>query len=176
LLEAASLLRQESGLRFLLVGEGILHNRLKAVVRDRGLENVLILPHQPYAMVAQIYAASDICLVPLGVKTGSEAIPSKVYRIMACARPVLACADPNCDLAELVRVARCGTVVPPGSPEALAQAVSDAMRNPSVCAAMALAGRTHVLAHYSRHSVSAQYEALVREVANVPPRGMSTHG
>ena len=46
-LEAASLLRHESGLRFLLVGEGILVNRLKDLVRDRGLENVLILPHQP---------------------------------------------------------------------------------------------------------------------------------
>jgi colanic acid biosynthesis glycosyl transferase WcaI len=32
-LEAASLLRHESGLRFLLVGERVLHNRLKALVR-----------------------------------------------------------------------------------------------------------------------------------------------
>jgi glycosyltransferase involved in cell wall biosynthesis len=164
-LEVASLLRRQSGLRFLLVGEGILFSRLKAQVRDRGLENVLILPHQPYALVPQIYAASDFCLVPLAAHSGSEAVPSKVYRIMACARPVLACADQDSDLAELVELAQCGKVVPPGSPERFADAVSEALRSPAECIAMGLAGRAHVVAHYSRESVSGRYEALVRELA-----------
>jgi putative colanic acid biosynthesis glycosyltransferase WcaI len=167
-LEAASLLRHQSGLRFLLVGEGILFNRLKALALDRGLENVLILPQHPYASVPQIYAASDLCLVPLAVNSGSEAVPSKVYRIMACARPVLACADLNSDLAELIGLARCGKVVPPGSPESLARAVSEALRSPSECTAMGLAGRAHVVAHYSRESISGRYEALVREVVGRP--------
>ena len=58
----------------------------------------MILPHRPYALVPQIYAASDLCLVPLALNTGSDAVPSKVYRIMACARPVMACADAKSDL------------------------------------------------------------------------------
>jgi len=175
-LDTACLLSHESGLIFLLVGEGSLHDRLKAIARDRGLKNVLILQHQPYALVPQIYAASDLCLVPLALNTGSDAVPSKVYRIMACARPVLACADPKSDLAELVRLAQCGTVVPPGSPESLARAVTDAMRNPSARAAMGQAGRAHVIAHYSRVSISAQYEALVREMAGVRSQQMNPHG
>ena len=105
--------------------------------------------------------------MPLAANSGSEAVPSKVYRIMACARPVLALADQNSDLAELIGLARCGKVVPPGSPESLAQAVRDAMRSPSECAAMGLAGRVHVVAHYSRKSISGRYEALVREVAGL---------
>lgn len=164
MLDAASLLRGEPNLIFLLVGEGILQDRLNATVRDRALANVLILPHQSYRVVPHIYAASDVCLVPLARNTGSDAVPSKVYRIMSCARPVLACADLESDLAELIRSARCGTIVPPGSPEALARAVTDLMRSPSACAEMGQAGRAHALAHYSRAAVSAQYEALVREV------------
>ena len=175
-LDAAALLTHTSGLRFLLVGGGVLHDRLEAVARDRGLSNVLILPHQPYGMVPQIYATSDLCLVPLAINTGSDAVPSKVYRIMACARPVLACADPESDLAELVRLSRCGTVVPPGSPAALAQAISDAMRNPSACIEMGQAGRAHALAHYSREAVSARYEALIREVTSPPPQRSGVRG
>jgi colanic acid biosynthesis glycosyl transferase WcaI len=174
-LDAASLLNHESGVKFLLVGAGSSHDRLKTMARDRGLENVVILPHQPYALVPQIYAASDVCLVPLALNTSSDAVPSKVYRIMACARPVMACADPMSDLAELVRLAQCGTVVPPGSPEALARAVTDAIRDPSACVAMGRAGRAHVMAHYSRASISAQYEALVREVSGVPPQPVTAH-
>jgi len=175
-LDAAALLSREPDLMFLLAGEGVLHDRLKAIARDRGLVNVLILPHQPYDLVPQIYAASDLCLVPLALNTGSDAVPSKVYRIMACARPVLACADPNSDLAELIGLAGCGTVVPPGSPETLARAVSDAIRNPSACAAMGQAGRAHVMTHYARESISAQYEALVREVTSTPPQHVTTNG
>lgn len=122
----------------------------------------MILPHQPYSLVPQIYAASDVCLVPLALNTGSDAVPSKVYRIMACARPVMACAEPESDLAELVRLARSRTIVPPGSPEALAQAIDVAMRDPSACAAMGQTGRTHVMEHYPRDSISAQYEAQAR--------------
>jgi colanic acid biosynthesis glycosyl transferase WcaI len=168
LLEAASLLRRQSGLKFLLVGEGVLYDRLKAIAQDEDLENVLILPHQSYSLVPQIYAASDVCLVPLAANTGSDAIPSKVYRIMACARPVLACTDPDSDLALLIRLARSGIVVPPRAPEALAEAVLDAMRNPSMYAAMGQKGRVHVMGHYGRESISAQYGALIREVTGVP--------
>lgn len=164
-LDAAALLRNEPRLRFLLVGEGTSFARLKQLVDDRGLANVLMLPHQPYATVPQIYAASDLCLVPLAAKTASDAVPSKVYRIMACGRAVLVSADDESDLAELIRVAQCGRVVPPESPQALANAIAETMRDESGCAAMGEAGRRHVLANYARHTISAEYDALVREVA-----------
>jgi colanic acid biosynthesis glycosyl transferase WcaI len=169
-LDAAALLRREPGLTFLLVGEGTLFSHVVGLIRNRDLGNVRVLPYQPYALVPQIYAASDLCLVPLAARSGSEAVPSKVYRIMACARPILACADEDSDLAELIGLARCGKVVPPGSPDRLAHAVSEALHSPSECTAMGLAGRAHVVAHYSRESISGQYEALVREVTGRPSR------
>ena len=175
-LDAAALLERESRVRFLLVGEGTSFDRLKQAVADRGLRNVLMLPHQPYAMVPQIYATSDLALVPLAVNTASDAVPSKVYRIMACARAVLACADPESDLAELVRVAECGRVVAPGSPKALANAIAAAMRDESACALMGEAGRRHVLTNYARPSISAEYEALVREAARVATPAVNPHG
>jgi colanic acid biosynthesis glycosyl transferase WcaI len=176
ILEAAALLAGEPGLRFLLVGEGSQHARLRATAQERNLANVLVLGHQPYDLVPQIYAASDLCVVPLAGQAGADAIPSKVYRIMACERPVLACADADSDLGELVRRAGGGLVVPPGSAASLAGAVKDAMRDPSTCAGMGRAGRAHVLAHYSRAAVSAQYEGLIREVTGAARRPAGVSG
>lgn len=170
LLRAAALLRAEPDVLFLLVGEGGQRERLQGLAAEWGLGNVRFLSHQPYATMPLIYAASDVCLVPLTAETGRDAVPSKVYRIMACARPVLVAAESDADLAALVRLAQCGIVVPPGSPEALAQAVRDAARTPERGARMGQAGRTHVLAHYSRRAITAQYEALVREVTATPTR------
>lgn len=176
ILDAAALLAGEPGLLFLLVGEGSQHARLRAAAQERNLANVLVLSHQPYDLVPQIYAASDLCVVPLAGQAGADAIPSKVYRVMACERPVLACADADSDLGELVRRARCGLVVPPGSAAGLAEAVKDALGNRPACAEMGRAGRAHVLAHYARAAVSAQYDGLIREVAGVAPRPLDVRG
>jgi putative colanic acid biosynthesis glycosyltransferase WcaI len=176
ILDAAALLASEPGLVFLLVGEGSQHARLRATAQERNLANVLVLGHQSYDLVPQIYAASDLCVVPLAGQAGADAIPSKVYRIMACERPVLACADAGSDLDELVRRAACGVVVPPGSAARLAEAVRDAVRNPAAGAEMGRAGRAHVLAHYSRAAVSAQYEGLIREVTAPAPQPVDVQG
>jgi colanic acid biosynthesis glycosyl transferase WcaI len=176
ILDAAALLASEPGLLFLLVGEGSHHARLRATAQERNLANVLVLGHQSYDRVPHIYAASDLCVVPLAGQAGADAIPSKVYRIMACERPVLACADADSDLGELVRRAGCGLVVPPGSAARLAEAVRDAVRDPVASAGMGRAGRAHVLAHYSRAAVSAQYEGLIREVTAVAPQRTDVQG
>lgn len=167
-LRAAALLRDEPRVLFLFVGEGGERARLMAMASEEELTNVRFLPHQPYAVVPQIYGASGLCLVPLTARTGSDAVPSKVYRIMACARPVLVAAEPDCDLAVLVRTAQCGVVVPPGSPDDLARAVREAAHHPERCASMGEAGRAHVLAHYSRRAITGQYQALIREVTAGP--------
>jgi len=41
---------------------------------------------------------------------------------------------------------------------------------------MGRAGRAHVLAHYSRAAVSAQYECLIREVTAGAPQRVDVQG
>jgi colanic acid biosynthesis glycosyl transferase WcaI len=166
-IEAARLLADDGGpTRFLLIGEGILRDRLTASAETLRLKNVTILPYQPNAMMPQIYSASDISLVPQAAATGSDAIPSKVYRIMASGRPLIAVTDPQSDLATLVRDAGCGAIVEPGNARGLAEVVRRAASERSKWDEMGLRGREHVSAHYSREVVSAQYDALIRAVAS----------
>jgi hypothetical protein len=74
-------------------------------------------------MMPRIYAASGCLFGSAGIETGCDAVPSKVYRIMACARPVLATTDTESDLGHLIKDAGCGAVVPPGSPSDLTSAI-----------------------------------------------------
>jgi colanic acid biosynthesis glycosyl transferase WcaI len=77
---------------------------------------VRFLPYQPFERMPEMHRASDLSLVPLAAKAGGDALPSKVYRILACGRPILALADEGTDLAAFVREVGGGLVVPPGSP------------------------------------------------------------
>jgi glycosyltransferase involved in cell wall biosynthesis len=103
--------------------------------------------------------------VPQAASTGCDAVPSKVYRIMASGRPLIAITEPDSDLAMLVREARCGAIVAPGNAQELARVVVEAARHPEDWWEMAARGRTHVTAHYSRRVVTAEYDALIRTVA-----------
>jgi colanic acid biosynthesis glycosyl transferase WcaI len=165
-IEAARLLRESDGrVRFVLMGEGILRGRLEAAAAALPRPNVAVLPYQPNAMMPQIYAASDVCLVPQAASTGCDAVPSKVYRIMASRRPLIAITEPDSDLAMLVREAKCGAIVAPGNAQELARVVLEAARQPEEWRAMGARGYAHVSARYSRPIITGQYDALIRSVA-----------
>jgi colanic acid biosynthesis glycosyl transferase WcaI len=165
IIDAAAALTSLDRLLILFVGGGILEQDLRARIATLGLKNVRMVPHQPYAIVPLIYGASDICLVPQAAGTGAEAIPSKVYRIMACGRPIIASADTASDLAQVIRESGCGDVVPPGNPEALADRMRDAVEHPQVWSAKGAAGRATAEQRYARSTTSARYDALIRRVA-----------
>jgi glycosyltransferase involved in cell wall biosynthesis len=144
-----------------LVGGGILWDALRERIAHDGLHNVRLIAFQPFAVVPQIYGASDVCVVSQAVTTGTDAVPSKVYRIMSCRRPVLAATDPASDLAQLVRDAGCGAVVPQQSADQLAAAIRAAFANQPAWRDMGERGRQHVLEHYARPVVTAQYHQLI---------------
>ncbi len=162
--DAAALLQNNTDVHFMMIGNGILWEPLKQRVLQAGLANFTILPYQPYSLIPSIYCASDICLVPQATETGCDAIPSKVYRIMACARPVIAVTDLNSDLAELISSVGCGMSVQAGSPEILADTVLKAYLNQSQWRQMGEIGRTHVAENYSRSKITGRYNKLIKEL------------
>jgi len=161
-IRAAELLRNEPGIHFMMMGDGILRETLKQRVAQLDLPNFTFLPYQSYSLMPQIYATSDVCLVPQVAETGCDAVPSKVYRIMACARPVLACTDLNSDLARLVASAGCGKSVQAGAPQDLARIILDAYHHPAEWRQMGEKGRLHVMDNYARPVITGRYHNLIQ--------------
>jgi colanic acid biosynthesis glycosyl transferase WcaI len=165
LLEAAALLRGERDIVVLFVGGGVLRESLMREAEARGLSNVRFVPHQPYARVPEIYAASDACVVAMIGGMAAEAVPSKFLRIMACGRPVLAMTDPASDLAREVNEAGAGIVVAADRPDQIASAIRALRDDPARCRAAAAAGRRAAETRYARPIVTARYAALLAAAA-----------
>lgn len=159
-LAASVRLGNERGLRFLFAGEGILRPYLNDRIAALDLKHCISLPYQDPALMPEIYATSDVSLVPLAPEAGFDAIPSKVYRVMACARPVIALAEAESDLAALVNDSGAGWVVRPGDAAGLVAAIREAMSNPDAARPRGARGREHVLSRYTRSQVTAQYRLL----------------
>lgn len=164
LLDAARLLADQPTIVLVLVGGGTSWEALATRVRDDGLANVRMIEHQPYSRVPEIYGASHLSVVAQAASTGSDAVPSKAYRIMACGRPILAITETGSDLATLVTDSNAGFVVPQNDARALAAVIRHAHSHQEELERMGARGRRHVVAHYARASITARYDALISAV------------
>jgi colanic acid biosynthesis glycosyl transferase WcaI len=163
-IDCASLLVSHPEIHFLMMGDGMLRDKFKKRVQDSGLDNFTFLDYQPYSLVPQIYASSDLCLVPQSKEIINAAIPSKVYRIMACARPVLASTSPDSDLASLVNKANCGFIAASGSAQNLYEIIQSAEKDRERLYNMGESGRRYVIDNFSRQAVAEQYQHLVQSL------------
>jgi glycosyltransferase involved in cell wall biosynthesis len=140
MLQAAELLRGLPEIVFLFIGGGQRRAWVEAEVRRRRLGNVLMKPFQPRERLGESLGAADVHLVSLLPDLEVCSIPSKFYGILAAGRPTLFIGDPEGEIAQTIRQARCGAAVRLGDGEGLAEHISGlahseaGLRNMGACA------------------------------------------
>lgn len=122
ILQAARVLRDIPGIRFLLVGRGQTRAAMEGLAVAWGLPNVLFLDWVPTEGLGDFLRAHDLALGVFGTtpKTG-RVIPSKVYDICAAGMPFVTADTPA--IREVFTHGKNAWLVPPGDPEALARAI-----------------------------------------------------
>jgi glycosyltransferase involved in cell wall biosynthesis len=159
-LRAAGELSADGDVAFVLVGEGAEKERLARAARERGLRSVRFVDGQPSERVAQFYRLADVCLVPLrDIALFSNFIPSKMFEIMACAKPIVA--SLRGEAAEILARSGAAEVVAPEDAPAIARAVAALKADPARARAMGESGRRFVEERYQRRALYAEYERLL---------------
>ncbi|MCC6696956.1 MAG: glycosyltransferase family 4 protein [Candidatus Hydrogenedentes bacterium] len=165
LLETAEELRDRTDLLIVLVGDGADKPALIAHAEERGLANVEFLPPQPKERMPELYAAADLCFVPL--RKGDYFtinIPSKIFEIMACGRPIILGATGQAR--DIVERAGAGLCVAPEDARAYAEAVRTLYRDRVSGLAMGEKGRAHVLEHFTRRQKAMRYLKVLESVVS----------
>ena len=150
ILETAALLQEDGRYQFVFVGSGAEWDSLRDGAAAQALENVTFLPYQEKARMPAFYAAADVCLVPLKKRDVFRYnIPSKMFEIMACARPMILGATGQAR--QLLEEAQSGIAVEPEDAGAYRDAIVRLASNPEEAATLAGNGRDHVVAFYTRN-------------------------
>jgi glycosyltransferase involved in cell wall biosynthesis len=126
LIEAASNLAVE-GLQFkiVMVGDGILRGEIETLITQLGLEDhIEITGWASNSQVQQHILASRAMVLP----SFAEGLPVAIMEALALGRPVISTYVAG--IPELVEPGSCGWLVPPGSVEALTQAMRAALQLP----------------------------------------------
>jgi colanic acid biosynthesis glycosyl transferase WcaI len=163
-LVAAELLRGQTDIRFVIVGEGVRKDELVAEAESMRLKNVLFLPYQPRGLFPEMLAAADVSLVTLNADAALSSMPSKIFNVMASARPILAVAPRESEIAQIVADAACGRNVAPGSPEKLAEVIVEMKARESALIQMGQNGRASLEKNYSRQRCVDAYEKMLNDL------------
>jgi glycosyltransferase involved in cell wall biosynthesis len=150
------LIRAQSGLRLLFVGDGPYRQALE------GRGAILAGPRRD---IPEILAASDIVALP---SRFGEGCPNALLEAMAAGKPVVAARTGG--IPEVVADGETGILVPREDPEALRGALLRLAADPALRARMGAAGKDRAEREFSVSRLVQSYEALYSELtASTPP-------
>lgn len=166
IVRAAELSQSESGLVWMLVGEGEERQLIEKETRSRGLTNLKLMPLQPVELLQQVYSAADVLILNQKASVKDSVIPSKLLTYMAAGRPVVAAVSDESEAARHIRASGCGLIVQPETPKALVEGLSLLRKNASLRLELGLNGRKYALERFTKSRVLHDYRDFFRPWSN----------
>ena len=105
---------------YYVIGEGKMRKYLKDKISEFDLTNIHLFPYQPRELMPEIIGFSDIQFIFMEPQIAAQGFPSKVYTIMASAKPLLVCSPENTPIINFLKGINCAKVIT--STEAIAKA------------------------------------------------------
>jgi colanic acid biosynthesis glycosyl transferase WcaI len=162
-MKAAECLRGTNAF-FLFVGAGAKKNKLIELKAEKNLENVRILPFQPYEVLPDLLSTADLSLIVLDKGFNGLSVPSKLYSILASGRGILAALEPGGEVEKVIKEAGCGVLVAPDDLDALVAAIKRSMQDPTRTKQMGINARQYFEANFDRTIVTAKYNDLIERL------------
>lgn len=167
LLDVAKELQEEyEDIHFVLVGNGAYLDEVKRKVADQQLENVHLLPFQPYEDISHVFSLGDASLVISKPGVGANSVPSKTWSIMSASRPVLANFDEN-ELKSIVENNHCGIFTKAGDKDAFKESILTLYNHRELCKEYGYNGRKFVLDNLTREVGTQKYVDVIKEVCGI---------
>jgi len=160
-LEAAEILRGMPGITFLFVGDGAEKSNLMLRAKDLRLPNVIFHDQIDRVDVPDYYKACDVCLVPLReADLFTKNIPSKIYEIMAAAKPIIFSTEG--ESRSLIESAGAGLAARPEDAGDLAEKIMILHNDRGLCRNLGESGYSFALANCSRARLADQYFEILQ--------------
>lgn len=165
ILKAAAQFANDAEVRFVFVGDGAEKQRLVKEAEARNLTNVTFLPSQPRESVSAWYSSADVVLVPLrDVPVFETFIPSKMFEILACERPIIG--SVRGEARAILEQSGAALLVEPEDADGIAAAIRTLRADPDRRKRLGQRGRNFVCANFDRAALAASYLSLLNEACD----------
>lgn len=163
---AMELLKDDHDIRFEFVGGGKRRSEVEAFIRERGLRNAAWREYQPRERLGASLSAGDLHLISLREGVEGIMVPSKLFGIMAVARPSIFVGHPESEIARVLTETGSGIVVREGDAQGLAEAIRGLKSDPGRCEEMGRRGRESLLGRYDSRTACRAWAELLEGLAS----------
>ena len=164
IIEAARVLRDNGNIHFVLIGGGGKLAKIKSMVKNYGLKNVVFLPYQPREFLRYSLCFSHVSLVSLEEGAEGLSVPSKLYGIMASGRPIIAIMPNNTEVALTLNEYQCGLISPPKDVDSLVSKINWMQENDTEREAMGKRAYKAFLDNFTVKHCANQYYKLIQKM------------
>lgn len=156
-----------------VVSDGVGTDLLRTI--GQGRTNLILLPLQPAAEVAQMLATADVLVALLEHRAHLFSVPSKVLTYLAAGRPILA-AMPAANLAaRTIKLARAGMVVEPSDRVGFVAAARELLNDPDARVTAGQGARAYAEQAFDIGAITDEFERVFTR-ARGAVRLKSAHG
>lgn len=110
IVNTAECLSDEKEIQFVIIGDGAKRAGIEALIKEKNLKNILLLPYQDKSILPYSLSSADIGVVSLGVGAENISVPSKTYYMLAAGSAILALSSEQSELGLLIADYQCGKV------------------------------------------------------------------
>ncbi len=161
-------LKDDDGVRWVIVGDGIVKPAIEEFVAKHRIRNVLLKPYQPRSDLGSLISLGDMHLVLMVPGFEGVILPSKFYGVLAAGRPVVFVGPTASEVARVIEEERCGFVVANGRTDLLLEAISKLRADPALATELGHRGRQTLERRYSMQDACAAWSALLHHLVPLP--------
>jgi len=147
--------------RVVVVAEGVGTEWLRQHGADA--RNLVLLPLQPPARVAEVLASADVLIALLEHDAGAFSVPSKVLTYLSAGRPILGAIPAENLAARTVVDAGAGRVVDPADVEGFVGAARSLLDDPDARTSAADAARAYAVGSFAIGPITDRFEGILRD-------------
>lgn len=152
-IKALGHLNGEQDVRLVVAGEGSRLAACRTLAGEMGEDRILFHSPWPVEETWPVLRGADVLVLPTLGCQSLASVPSKLISYMLAARPVIALALPESDVAEMMERSGAGWTIEPDQPELLAAQISQvATMDASELMRRGQAGREFALKHLTREA------------------------
>ncbi len=148
---------KDTNIEFWIIGEGVKKDCLIKESEVHNLSNIKIMPYQDREIMPLINGFADIHFISINKDMEHEGFPSKVYTIMACAKPLIVITGKNTPLYNFLENLNCSILITENRNEEFVQSILELANNKEKQNEFGRNGYDVIQKHYTSEKVIVQY-------------------
>ena len=146
------------------IGEGAQKEALINMVSDLNLKNVVFTDFLDEDKYISKMSTANAFAVSLEKNLTGLAVPSKFYTYLSMGRPIICIAEPECEMAIVIKESMCGIIAKHDDIDSLCNQVEELHRKPQIQVNMGESSKNIFHRFYEKDIVMKQFEKLFGEV------------